>query len=90
MSNARISASVSGETKEEMERYLSAHGSKKGALVEQALLHHLKALREIPADLIIPPRIELTEAAFASATDLLGSPRAPTKAMRALIGKSKD
>jgi hypothetical protein len=86
---AQISAYVSDETKEEMERFTSAHGLKKGALVEQALLHHLQALREIPADLIIPPRLELTEASFVQVVDLLASPRPPTKAMRTLMGKSK-
>jgi hypothetical protein len=68
--------------------YLHLH--RRGALVEQALLHHLKALREIPADLIIPPRIEVTEASFAAVTELLIAPRAPTKAMRALMAKSKS
>jgi hypothetical protein len=30
---------------------------KKGHLVEQALLHHLQALEEIPAEYVIHPRI---------------------------------
>jgi uncharacterized protein (DUF1778 family) len=90
MSDTQISAYISEETKELVERYAGAHGVKKGALVEQALLHHLQALRELPADIIIPPRIELTEASFAAVADVLASPRKPTKAMRELMsGKSE-
>jgi hypothetical protein len=74
-----------------VERYAGAHGVKKGALVEQALLHHLQALRELPADIIIPPRLELSEDSFAKVAELAAKPRKPTKAMRALIGgKSGD
>ena len=54
MTDTQISAHISVETRELIERYTGAHGLKKGALVEQALLHHLQALRELPADVIIP------------------------------------
>ena len=89
MSNttAQISAYISDETKQQMELYTSAHGLKKGALVEQALQHHLQALRELPADVIIPPRIELSERAFTRVAELVAAPRQPTKAMRALMTK---
>lgn len=36
-------------------------GVKKGHLVEQALLHHLQALDEIPAEYIIHPRIVVSQ-----------------------------
>jgi hypothetical protein len=85
MSETQISAFVSEETKAQVERYSGAHGVKKGALIEQALLHHLKALRELPADIIIPPRIELTDESFAEVTGRLAKPRKPTAAMRALM-----
>ena len=85
MTDTQISAHISEETKELVERYALAHGVKKGALVEQALLHHLQALRELPADLIIPPRLELSEASFVEAAALTAKPRKPTKALRALM-----
>jgi hypothetical protein len=85
MSETQISAHISEETKEQVERYAGAHGVKKGALVEQALLHHLQALRELPADIIIPPRLELSDASFAQVTETLTHPRKPTKAMRELM-----
>ena len=51
----QISTIISGSTKEMVDRYTEAHGVKKGHLIEEALLHHLQALRELPADIIIPP-----------------------------------
>jgi hypothetical protein len=85
MPDTQISAHISEETKDQVERYAGAHGVKKGALVEQALLHHLRALRELPADILIPPRLELSEASFARVTQALAASRRPTKALRALI-----
>jgi hypothetical protein len=89
MADTQISAHISEETREQVERYAGAHGMKKGALVEQALLHHLRALRELPADIIIPPRLELSETSFADVARLTAKPRKPTKALRTLMaGKS--
>ena len=53
----QISAVVSEATKELLERHVRATGVKKGHLVEQALRHHLQALQELPADVIIHPKI---------------------------------
>ncbi len=85
MTDTQISAHISLETKAQVGRYADAHGLKKGALLEQALLHLLQALRELPADVIVPPRLELAGASFAQAATLVGRPRKPTKAMRALM-----
>lgn len=58
---------------------------KKGYLVEVALLHHLQALRELPSDIVIPPRITVTAEAFARVEALIKKPRKPTTAMRDLM-----
>ena len=89
MADTQISAYISDATKEVVERYAEAHGVKKGHLIEQALLHHLQALRELPSDLIIPPRLELTPASFDEVSALLARPRKPTKRMKALMGPKK-
>ena len=90
MADTQISAHISEETKELVERYADAHGMKKGALIEQALLHHLQALRELPPDIVIPPRLKLSAASFEEVARLIAKPRKPTKAMRALMaGKSE-
>jgi hypothetical protein len=62
----------------------------KGHLVEQALLH-LQALHELPADIVIPPRLTVTRRSFEQVTELVQKPREPTKALRDLMaGKSVE
>jgi uncharacterized protein (DUF1778 family) len=85
MGERQISAYISETTKEQVERYAEAHGVKKGHLLEEALLHHLQALRELPADIIIPPRIALTLESFEEVVKLIERPRKPTKALRDLM-----
>jgi hypothetical protein len=58
---------------------------KKGHLIEEALLHHLQALRELPADIVIPPRLVVTRASFEKLAELARKPRKPTKALRDLM-----
>ena len=90
MGDTQISAHISQETKEQVERFVDAHGVKKGALIEQALLHHLQALRELPSDLIVPPRLELSARSFTEVRQLTANPRTPTKALRALMAGRRD
>jgi hypothetical protein len=89
MADTQISAYVSDTTKELVERYVEAHGVKKGRLIEEALLHHLQALRELPADLIIPPRIVVEPGTLERVADLVKRPRKPTKALRELMAGKK-
>jgi len=89
MADTQISAYVSDTTKERVERYVEAHGVKKGRLIEEALLHHLQALRELPADLIIPPRIVVEPNTLERVADLVKRPRKPTKALRELMAGKK-
>jgi hypothetical protein len=56
----QISAFVSVETKALIEQYSRSTGVKKNHLVEEALRHHLQALRELPADVIVHPRLVLS------------------------------
>lgn len=85
MAGTQISAYISDVTKEQVEQYSEAHGVKKGHLVEQALLHHLQALRELPADIIIPPKLELTAKSFETVVDLIKNPPPATQALRELM-----
>jgi hypothetical protein len=90
MSETQISAYISEATKQQVERYVEAHGVKKGFLLEEALLHHLQALRELPSDLVVPPRLTLAGRSFQKVAQVIHKPRKPTPAMRALLaGKLK-
>lgn len=91
MAETQISAYISEATKQQVERFAEAHGVKKGHLVEEALLHHLQALRELPADIVIPPRLTVTSESFEVVTEFVKKPRKPTKALRDLMaGKPVD
>ena len=80
----QISAYVSEETRALLDEATEAHGLK-GYVIEEALLHHLLALRELPSDVVIPGRITLTEASARRVAKALASPQKPTAAMRALM-----
>ena len=83
--NTQISAYIADEVKARIERYVRAHGVTKAHLIETALLHHLQALRELPADVVIPPRITVTTRSMERLAALLEQPPEPTDAMRALF-----
>lgn len=90
MAETQISAYISATTRDEVERYVDAHGVKKGSLVEQALLHHLQALRELPQDIVIPPRIRVSRRSFDQVVDLVRHPRKPTAAIADLMSGATE
>lgn len=86
-SDTQISAVISGSTKELVERYTEARGVKKGHLIEEALLYHLKALHELPADIIIPTRIVVNEETAKALQERVDNSSAPTEAMKELFSE---
>lgn len=81
----QISAIVSEETRALLDEATEARGLKKGHVIEEALLHYLHALRELPSDVIIPSRLVLTEVSGREVVDRVLHPREPTDAMKALM-----
>ena len=81
----QVSAYISEETKAEIEAYVKRHGVKKAYLIEEALQHHLQALREIPEDLIIPSRLVLTREAMAKIAERITQEDQPTESLKALF-----
>lgn len=90
MSRSQISAFVSDETRARLERYVAAQGMKKAAVVERALLHHLQALDELPADIILPPRLLLGPESFGRVVERLEEAGDPTAAMKALFAEETE
>jgi uncharacterized protein (DUF1778 family) len=84
-SNTQISAYISKETKMLVEQYVKSRGIKKAFLVESALLHHLQALKELPIDIVIPPRIVVSRKSGDAIMELLENPAAPTEDMQAIF-----
>jgi hypothetical protein len=81
----QISAQISESTRQLIEKHVRRTGVKKGYLIEQALLHHLQALDELPAEYVIHPRIVVSRR---TSEDLLRQAEGaePTDALRDLMG----
>jgi uncharacterized protein (DUF1778 family) len=86
----QISAPISNETKELLERQSRATGVKKGHLIESALRYHLRALQELPSDVLVPARVVLTRRSFEEVAERLRKPGQPTKALRDLMRGVRD
>ena len=80
----QISALVSLTTRELLERHVRATGVKKGHLVEQALRHHLQALQELPADIIVRPKLVITRKSGEALLKQVEKGK-PTQALRDLM-----
>jgi hypothetical protein len=74
----QISAEISQGTRQLLERYSRAHGVKKQFLIESALLHHIQALEELPASIIIPPRLVVSAASGRKIAALVSGRQKPT------------
>ena len=82
--DTQISAQISESTRALMEKYVRQTGVKKGHLVEQALQHYLVALEQLPADVVVHPKLVVTRK---SGEAILKQARTgkPTKALRDLM-----
>lgn len=85
MSETQISAYISNETKAELEIYVKRRGVKKAFVIEEALLHHLQALREIPEDVMIPAKLVLNEESMLAVTKCLTIDQEPNADLRELF-----
>jgi len=85
MHTTQISASISDETRERLERYVRARGVKKGFVIEQALLHHLQALSELPEEVMVPARLVVDSASGARIFARLDAEEGPNAAMEELF-----
>jgi len=81
----QISAQISKETKERLESYSRAHGVKKQFLIENALLNFLRAVDELPAHVMVPPRLVVTERSARRVASLISGKRKPTRALVELM-----
>lgn len=87
---SQISAPVSPATRLLLERRVRATGVKKGHLVEEALLHHLRALDALPADIIVNPRLVVSRRSGEQMIRRLASPPRPTRQLRQLLSGDGD
>jgi uncharacterized protein (DUF1778 family) len=86
----QISAPISRETKDLLEAHAKASGIKKGHLIETAVRYHLRALHELPPDLLVSSRLVLTRRSLEQIARRLRAPGRPTRALRDLMSKDGD
>ena len=86
----QISAVVSPATQNLLDKYVRATGVKKGHLLEEALLHHLRALDALPADVIIPPRLVVSRRSGREMMKRMAAPPKPARQLRALLSGDGD
>lgn len=80
----QISAFVSRATRDALNRHVRASGMKKGHLVEQALRHHLQALEQLPADVVVESRLVVSRKSGEAILKDIDQGR-PTRALRELM-----
>jgi hypothetical protein len=80
----QISAVVSRTTSDLLDQHVRATGVKKGHLVEQALRHHLRALQELPADVVVHPKVVVTRRSGQAILEQIGKGK-PSRALRSLL-----
>ena len=80
----QISAVISEMTNQLLDQHVRATGAEKGQVVDEALRHHLQAMHELPADVIIHPRLVVTRKSGEAILKELEK-ATPTKALRDLM-----
>lgn len=85
MKKVRVSGFVPQDVRDDFDRLVRARGLKKSFVLEQALRHHLRALREVPEHFIIPPTVVLTRKSFEDLLYQLKSRSKPTQKLRKLM-----
>jgi uncharacterized protein (DUF1778 family) len=86
----QISAPVSKETRDLLERHSRLTGLKKGHLIESALRYHLRALEELPADVLVPARLVVSRKELTRLKRRLSEPGQPTAALKRLMRGDAD
>ena len=81
--SVQISAYIEDDIKYKMEQYASAHGLKKGYLIQNALDYYLNALVEIPSSFIVPSQITVKQEVFDEITQL--GENEPNDKLKALL-----
>lgn len=82
--DTQISAFVSCSTKEQLERYVRATGVEMNYLVEQDLQHYLAAFEQLPADVVVHPKLLVTSDSGKAVLRQLRTGK-PARALRALM-----
>jgi uncharacterized protein (DUF1778 family) len=81
----QISAEISESTRELLERYARNTGIKKGFLIEQAVLDYIRALEQLPSDILVPAKIVLSDQSAKKVVAHMKRPPKPAARLRRLM-----
>jgi len=87
---SQISAIVSATTRTLLEKHVRATGVTEGCIIEEALLHYLRAFDALPGDAMVPASIVVSRRSGEEIAKRLASPRRPTKQLRELLKGDGD
>lgn len=85
MPTTQISAHISADTKARLDRFVRRTGQTRARVIEDALLQHLQALEELPAEMVVPARIVLGAESAGRIRELIARPPRPTREMKRLF-----
>jgi predicted DNA-binding protein len=85
MATTQVSAHISEDTKARLERFVRRTGQTRGRVIEDALLQHLQALEELPADVVVPARIVLDDESAERVRGMIARPPEPTEDLKRLL-----
>jgi uncharacterized protein (DUF1778 family) len=81
----QISAEISDSTRDLLEKYARNTGIKKGFLIEQAVLDYIRALEQLPSDILVPAKIVLSDKSAKTIVAHMNRPPKPTTRLRRLM-----
>ena len=90
MPTTQVSAHISEETKARLERFVRRTGQTRGRVIEDALMQHLQALEELPAEALVPARIVLSPESAARVRQMITRPPEPTEDLKRLFDDHRD
>lgn len=85
MPKSRVSTRLSEETLARLERFGRRTGQTRARVIEDALLQHLQALEQLPAEVIVPARIVLAPESQEQVRQMITKPPEPTEDMKRLF-----
>ena len=86
----QISAQISAEMRDRLDRYARETGLKKSRIVEEAIGEHLDAVNAIPPEYIIPTRITVDEETWERLNERIDNPGEASPELRELLAPYRD
>lgn len=81
--SVQISAYIHDDIKQKLENYSTAHGMKKGFLIENAIEYYLQAMQDLPSNIIVPSSLSISAKSYEKIEEL--SKKEPNEKLKELL-----